>query len=166
MALEDQNRSALRGWCCACIKDHVEKNKQVAHELGLGSSADHDLKSTAASSSQEAVVTPTKVSLCTWWQRVQREIGVSKQALRKWRDMTVKEKEDFKMSISDRLSPSPTSQAAGKLVKEPAPQTTNVETVEQFEKKWEHMRKELKSADSDVYRCGLCLEARRVQACD
>ena len=75
-------------------------------------------------------------------------------------------KEDFKMSISDRLSPSPTSQAAGKLVKEPTPQTTNVETVEQFEKKWEHMRKELKSADSDVYRCGLPLEARRVQACD
>ena len=94
----------------------------------------------------------SKISLCTWWQRLQKEHGVKKQvALEKWRAMTAKERRDFGQSIADRIAaatPSPEQKAAKKLSHG---QEKRAATLAEFQSKWGYVAKALQKVPAKTY---------------
>ena len=95
------------------------------------------------------VQTPPKWSLCTWWQKKQKEKGISKKdALETWRKMTDAEKQAFKETIPCP-SPEPSPQKPSPSPPQPP---TAVTSLEGFAQKWKQFRQGLQGAqNSNVF---------------
>lgn len=153
--LSEDCKSPVPGCCHDCWQQQERIAEELEHRIPREKSRDQgekiaDLQGQGEQSevTDKQVQTPPKWSLCTWWQKKQREKGVGKkEALETWNNMSSEEKTAFKATLP---IPSPDSDAKSSA---PTPQpAADVTSLAAFQRKWREFKLALSNADnSHVY---------------